>query len=180
MFEAVFHFFTFARFRRAMTPSAVTASGSSPCNHFQTARGDTSNSVAASACVSPRRPSSDFSCSANINSVRRCIIGRIEGREDFPRKFFSCQVPPAICINDCPPAFGVTRRRDCHISVTAGFELGVPKVTKFYRVAVRRAQGRECSNQFVSFVRCVRFHAVNFAESANASKNYFRILCELL
>src|SRR5690242_12721132 len=64
LLEIVFHFFTFARFRRAKIPSRVTASsGSSPCSHFQTARGETSNSAATSACVRPRRSRSNLSCS---------------------------------------------------------------------------------------------------------------------
>lgn len=61
MLETVFHFFTFAFLRRANAPSWVNAKGSSPRSHCQRARGETSNSAAASACVSPRRWRSDLS-----------------------------------------------------------------------------------------------------------------------
>lgn len=62
----IFHFLAFAFFSRAMTPSAVTASGSSPCSHFQTARGETPKMSAPSACVTFSRSSSDLSCSENV------------------------------------------------------------------------------------------------------------------
>lgn len=76
--------------RRAMTPSAVTASGSSPCSHFQTARGDTSNSVAASACVSPRRSHSALSWSAKV------ILDDLASGNEFAQVI---QAVPCLAVN---------------------------------------------------------------------------------
>lgn len=74
VFEVVSHFFTFARLRRAMTPSCATASGSVlPCSHSQRVRAGTSSSAAASACVIPSRARSDLIKAGKVISVAKKI-----------------------------------------------------------------------------------------------------------
>jgi hypothetical protein len=90
LFEGIFHFFVLAFLKRAMTPSCATANGSVlPCSHSQSVRAGTSSSVAASACVKPRRVRSDLIKVWNV-----MLLG-----------FGKCARPPIVALlaSDQPP-----------------------------------------------------------------------------
>jgi hypothetical protein len=158
------------RFRRAMTPSCATASGSVlPCSQSQRVRAGTSNSAAASACVRPSRARSDVIKSAKV--MLSCGDHAPSGREMLPRL-----QPQKVCDKICRVAARALVGL-LHGFVSTFFTPGVALTVHF-----RRGGGLS-----VFFCRlpticcCVIFHAskfrrlceqvnIYFAESANCSK----------
>jgi hypothetical protein len=161
LFEVISHFLTFAFFRRAMTPSCATANGSVlACSHSHSVRAGTSNSVAASACVSPRRLRSDLMRLAN------CI-----GTSDSPPRALGLAIGERRQLRGLRIRHNAQLQLNRHARNDSGIEqLGEPVLGRHIAAMFFLNDGVASGyfNDSVCFI-----HVFRFSDPANEVNNYF-------